>query len=55
MNGPETLVDLWREDAIRLRELGQDGLAKLMAHVAHELALALKAEAEERQGAGEHR
>ena len=46
MNGPASLVDLWRKDAIRLRELGQDGPAKLMGHVAHELALALKAEDE---------
>ncbi len=46
MNSPASLVDLWRRDAIRLRELGQDGLAKAMAHVAQELALALKAEAE---------
>ncbi len=46
MNGPETLVDRWRRDAVRLVELGQDGLARLMAHVAHELELALKAEDE---------
>ncbi len=46
MNGPASLVDVWRKDASRLRELGQDGPAKLMAHVAHELELALKAEAE---------
>ena len=43
---PADLVDLWRADASRLRELGQDSLAKAMAHVAHELALALKAEDE---------
>ncbi len=46
MNGPASLVDLWRRDAVRLAELGLDGPAKLMAHVAQQLALSLKAEAE---------
>ena len=46
MNGPASLVDAWRKDATRLVELGLDGPAKLLARVAHELELALKAEAE---------
>ncbi len=46
MNSPANLVDAWRKEAVRLRELGQDGLAKAMAHVAQQLALSLKAEAE---------
>ncbi len=47
MNGPAALVTLWRQDAIRLGELGQDGPAKLLKHVARELELTLKAEAEQ--------
>ncbi len=41
-----SLVGAWRRDSSRFHELGQDNLAKLMAHMAHELELALKAQDE---------
>ncbi len=46
MSEPESLVDVWRANASRFSQLGQDGPAKLLARVANELELALKSERE---------